>query len=193
MDSDTNLRFQNALSVAEHPVPHLRVVRQQPLPDMNQDSLTSQFYPPVDPQMSALLGQLHSSQLFVVNSRRRNGLILFKRFYAEFVGPGSAVGGRFDLDCLGALPVGNLSLLQPESSDDRQRAYLTRRQWIRLTKSITENDQPPQRVKAILDQFQSFFDQDTIDKIPDEAFALLVGVLPHTVRKVRRLAEEDDD
>lgn len=40
-----------------------------------------------------ILARLHSGQLWMVNSRRRNGLILCKAFHAEFAGPGAAVGG----------------------------------------------------------------------------------------------------
>lgn len=139
-----------------------------------------------------ILQQLHEQQLLIVNTRRRNGLILYKRFHAEFAGPGSAVGGLFDLDCLYVLPVGNLSLVSAESADDRQRAYLIRRQWVRLTREITDNPVPLQRAQKILNQFEGFFDTETIAKLPDDAFALLVGVLPNTIRKVRNTADRVD-
>lgn len=129
--------------------------------------------------------------LLVVNSRRRNGLILFKRYHAEFAGPGAAVGGIIDRDCQLALPLGNFSLLRPESSDDRQRAYALRRQWIRLTAQITTNNPVPlQRAQLILNQFEYYFDPKIIAQIPDEALALLIGVLPQTIRKARS-AETD--
>jgi hypothetical protein len=145
-----------------------------------------------DSQASAILSQLHDKQLLVVNSRRRNGLILYKRYHAEFAGPGAAVGGLFDLDCERVLPVGNLSLISPESADERQRAYLIRRQWVRLTKEITDNPVPLQRAQKILNQFEGFFDSETIAKLPDDAFALLVGVFPHTIMKVRNTADRVD-
>ncbi len=145
-----------------------------------------------DSQASAILSQLHDKQLLVVNSRRRNGLILYKRYHAEFAGPGAAVGGLFDLDCERVLPVGNLSLISPESADERQRAYLIRRQWVRLTKEITDNPVPLQRAQKILNQFEGFFDTETIAKLPDDAFALLVGVFPHTIMKVRNTADRVD-
>lgn len=138
-----------------------------------------------DSQDDRILNQLHARELLIVNPRRRNGLILYKRYHAEFAGPGSAVGGSFDLDCQQVLPVGNLSLLSTESVDERQRAYLIRRQWVRLTRQITDNPEPLKRAQKILEQFEGFFDTETIAQLPDEAFALLVGVLPHTVRKVR--------
>jgi hypothetical protein len=126
----------------------------------------------------------------MVNSRRRNGLILYKSYHAEFAGPGAAVGGFYDRDCKSALPVGNLSLLSPASYEERQRAYLIRRQWIRLMRQITEKTVPQQRVQMILTQFENYFDGETVAQLPDDAFALLVGVLPQTVRTVRRASGE---
>jgi hypothetical protein len=134
---------------------------------------------------SDLLTMLHSGQVFLVNSRRRNGLILFKRYHAEFAGPGAAVGGDYDRDCLAALPIGNLSLLTPETHEERQKAYLIRRQWIRLIKQITENSVPAQRVQKILDQFEQYFPPEMVSRLSNDAFALLVGVLPQTVGIVR--------
>lgn len=131
-----------------------------------------------------------NNELLIVNARRRNGLILYKHYYAEFAGPGSAVGGSFDRDCELALPVGNLSLLHPESTDDRTRAYLIRRQWVRLTRQITENPDPLRRAQMILNQFEHYFDSKTVAQLPDEALALLVGVLPQTIRKARLTFED---
>ena len=130
---------------------------------------------------------IDSNDLLVVNSRRRNGLILYKRYHAEFAGPGAAVGGFIDRDCKLALPLGNFSLIRPESPEERQRAYALRRQWIRLTKQITDNPVPVKRAQQILTQFEYYFDTETIAQLPDEALALLVGVLPHTIRMARSL------
>lgn len=130
---------------------------------------------------------IDTDDLLVVNSRRRNGLILYKRYHAEFAGPGAAVGGVCDRDCKLALPLGNLSLLRAESSDDRQRGYALRRQWIRLIRKITEDPEPLRRAQQILTQFEYYFDPETIAQLPDEALALLIGVLPQTVRIARSL------
>ncbi|MEC4891626.1 MAG: hypothetical protein SAL07_11085 [Oscillatoria sp. PMC 1051.18] len=143
-------------------------------------------------QAEKVLSQLQNKQLLVVNSRRRNGLIIYKRYHAEFAGPGSAVGGFLDLDAVGVLPVGSLSLVVPPSSEEKQRAYLIRRQWIRLTKQITDNPVPLQRAQMILNQFEHFFDPETVAKLPDRAFALMIGVLPQTIRKVRNPEERLD-
>jgi hypothetical protein len=141
---------------------------------------------------SQILNLIHCGKIFMVNSRRRNGLILFKEYYAEFAGPGAAIGGDYDIDCQGVLPIGNLSLLTPESHEDRQKAYLIRRQWVRLIKQITETPVAQQRVQKILDQFEVFFPAEIVDYIPDEAFAMLVGVLTQTVIIVRRAGIDAD-
>lgn len=159
---------------------------------MEQESLNLNKSLIQNSQALEIIRQLHDRQLLVVNTRRRNGLILYKRYHAEFAGPGSAVGGLFDLDCLHVLPVGNLSLVSAETADERQRAYLIRRQWVRLTREITDNPLPLQRAQKILNQFEGFFDTETIAKLPDDAFALLVGVLPNTIRKVRNTADRVD-
>ena len=136
-------------------------------------------------QASEILSQIHNGHLLVVNPRRKNGLILFKKYHAEFAGPGAVVGSLFDLDIARVLPVGNLILVQPQTSKEKINAYLIRRQWIRLTKQITDNPAPVQRAQVILNQFEHWFDAQTAAQMPDEAFALLVGVLPQTIRKVR--------
>jgi hypothetical protein len=138
----------------------------------------------LDPDV--ILQHLRKGDLLMVNSKRRNGLILYKSYYAEFAGPGAAVGGIFDEDCQQVIPVGDLSLIRPNSHEERQKAYLIRRQWIRLTQQFTDNSAPLQRAQMILNQFENYFDQDTIARLPDEAFAMLVGVLPPTIRKARR-------
>jgi len=179
MDSEMQQRYQPpALTWADSPGSGICVNSSCGCKDMtngNEDQNTSE-----------ILKLLHGGQVLMVNSRRRNGLILYKRYHAEFAGPGAAVGGFYDRDCEWALPVGNLSLLTPDTHEERQKSYLIRRQWIRLMKQITEKPLPQQRVQKILEQFEQYFDSETVSHLPDEAFALLVGVLPQTVSLVRR-------
>ena len=128
-----------------------------------------------------------SQELLIVNPRRKNGLIIYKKYHAEFAGPGAIVGGQFDLGVVNLLPVGNVSLVSPQDSQARKQAYKMRRQWVRLTKQIIDNPEPMERAQVILNQFEHWFDLETVAKLPDEAFALLVGVLPQTIRKVRNI------
>lgn len=138
---------------------------------------------------TSILARLAKHELLVVNSRKRNGLIICKRYHAEFAGPGAAVGGSFDVDCQHVIPVGDLSLIYPQTQEERQNAYLIRRQWIRLTHRLTDNPIPLQRAQMILNQFENYFDAETVSLLPDYAFALLVGVLPQTVRTMRSTVE----
>jgi hypothetical protein len=176
MDSENQRRYQTAVAAQEEaPVTSSR--RYHSMTNDSEPSPGSEFMILPD-----------NGQLQMVNSRRRNGLILFKPYYAEFAGPGAAVGGDYDVDCYRVLPIGNLSLLTPETYPDRENAYKIRRQWVLLTKKITDSNVPQQRVQMILNQFESYFDSETVAQIPDEAFALLVGVLPQTVKMVRHSA-----
>ncbi|NEP17400.1 MAG: hypothetical protein F6J97_10915 [Leptolyngbya sp. SIO4C1] len=135
--------------------------------------------------VDTLLDKLRSGTLWVVNSRRRNGIIIYREFNAEFAGPGAAVGGEFDQDCRMIIPLGNLSLLKPTSHEEQQKALKTRLQWIRLTQHFTDKPRSTDRAQMILEQFKTYFDQDTVDQVPDAAFASLVGVLPQTIQKIR--------
>ena len=134
-----------------------------------------------------LLSQLKAQELFIVNPRRKNGLIICKQYHAEFIGPGAIVGGQFDLDTTNIIAVGKLSLVKPQNSLEKKQAFKMRRQWVRLTKQIIDNPEPTQRAQVILNQFEHWFDMDTVAKLSDEAFSHLVGVLPQTIRKVRNI------
>lgn len=136
-------------------------------------------------QVDEVVEKIDSGQLWVVNSRRRNGLIVVREFHAEFAGPGAAVGGDLDKDIVKLIPIGNLSLLEPDSHEAHQNAIKIRLQWIRLTQNFTDQPSPDDRARMILEQFKTYFDQSTVDLVPDEAFALLVGVLPQTIHRVR--------
>lgn len=128
---------------------------------------------------------LRNKNFLIVNPRRKNGLIIYKEYHAEFAGPGAIVGGVFDTDVIKVIPVGNLTFTYPKTSKERISAYLIRRQWIRLIKHITDNPVSFQRAQIILNQFEHWFDLETASQLSDQTFALLVGVLPQTINKVR--------
>lgn len=132
-----------------------------------------------------ILGTLQRGELWMINARRKNGLILRKPYHVDFAGPGAIIGGLFDQEVVDIIPVGSLSLLRPEQSSERQKAYLIRRQWVKLLKQITDKPIPEQRAQVILNQFENWFDLETAAQLSDETFALLIGVLPQTVRRVR--------
>jgi hypothetical protein len=132
------------------------------------------------------LEQIRSGKLWIVNSRRRNGIVIYKKFHAEFAGPGSAIGGALDVRCDRIMALGNLSLVQPKSYEEQQNAIRIRLQWIRLTQNFTDKPIPLERAQMILEQFKTYFDQSVVDSVPDEAFSMLIGVFPRTIRQARR-------
>ena len=142
--------------------------------------------PKTNHQTKEILAQLQSQELLVINPRRKNGVIIYKKYHAEFAGPGAIIGGQFDLDAVEVIPVGKISLIYPQTSEAKRQAYKMRRQWVRLTKQITDNPIPTERAQVILNQFEHWFDAETVSQLPDRAFALLVGVLPQTISKVRK-------
>ncbi len=133
-----------------------------------------------------MLDQIQAGELLVVSRNRRNGIILYKRFHADFAGPGAAVGGSLDRDCTGILPVGNLRLKQPASAQDLEEAYRIRRQWTILTKQMTDTSSPEKRAKMILSQFNNYFEPKIVASIPDEALGLMVGIFPKTIAEARQ-------
>lgn len=133
-----------------------------------------------------MLEQIQAGKLLVVSRNRRNGIILYKRFHADFAGPGAAVGGSLDRDCTAILPVGNLRLKLPASSQDLEEAYRIRRQWTILTRQMTDTSSPEKRAKMILSQFENYFDPKIVASIPDEAFGLMVGIFPKTIAEARQ-------
>ncbi|MEG4396079.1 hypothetical protein [Microcoleus sp. BROC3] len=138
------------------------------------------------PHSSDILAEINSGKLLMVDSRRRNGLILIKRFHAEFAGPGAAVGGAFDVNSVQAIPVGDFCLVCPQSPEERQKAFGIRRHWVRLMEQLTAKPAALERAQMILTQFEQYLDSETVAQIPDEALALLVGVFPETIRAARQ-------
>ncbi|MEP6522890.1 hypothetical protein NDA07_14100 [Microcoleus vaginatus DQ-U2] len=139
------------------------------------------------PHSSDILAQINSGKLLMVDSRRRNGLILIKRFHAEFAGPGAAVGGAFEVDSQQAIPVGDFCLVCPQSPEEIQKAFGIRRQWVRLMEQLTAKPAALERAQMVLTQFEQYLDSETVAQIPDEALALLVGVFPQTIRAARQI------
>jgi hypothetical protein len=154
------------------------------MPQTYRDDLVQ---PPVKqhPDADIVLDQINSGKLWIVNSRRRNGIVVYKKFHAEFAGPGAAVGGALDTDCSRITALGNLSLVEPKSYEDQQKAIRIRLQWVRLTQNFTDKPIPLERAQMILEQFKTYFDQNIVDSVPDEAFSMMVGVFPRTVRQAR--------
>lgn len=156
---------------------------------MSLNPFTSAAPSPVQPDAvnnDDISKQVTSGRLWIVNPRRRNGLIMYRPFHAVFAGPGAAVGGDFDTQCTQVIPLGRLSLLAPSSPEEQQKALRIRLQWVRLTQNFTDRPVPLERAQMILEQFKMYYDDAMVAAVPDEAFARLVGVFPETVSLARR-------
>lgn len=207
MDSEKQQRYQVAIPEASRTIDSSKVAKtltngapygssETRVPSQTSSSTVSPLTvnPAVNPlpaiiegvSTEELLEHICSGEVWMVNGRQRNGVILCKPYHTEFAGPGAAIGGYLDLDCQRVIPMGKLSLVRPTSHQEQQNAYLIRRQWIKLTQQVTDKSVALQRAQMILNQFENYFDQETIARIPDEAFALMVGVLPYTIRMARR-------
>ena len=138
-------------------------------------------------QPTEILSQLKSGQLLRVHGPRGSALIICHRHHAELAGPGSAVGGSFDIHCRRVIPIGRISLVYPESRTERKQAYARREQWIRHTQKAMESFVPLQRARAILILLARYSGTQIVHQLPDEVIADLVGVLPKTIRMARRM------
>ena len=136
-------------------------------------------------QPTEILNQLKSGQLLKVNGFPGSAIIICHRHHAEMAGPGAAVGSLFDINCRRVIPIGNPSVVYPESLAERQKAYVVRQQWIRLNQKAMEHCVPLHRAVAILRLFERYFGPEATTQMPDEILAQLVGVFPKTIQMAR--------
>ncbi|MGF1601634.1 MAG: hypothetical protein ACFCU8_06380 [Thermosynechococcaceae cyanobacterium] len=123
---------------------------------------------------------LKSGQLLALSKDEPAGLILQKPFHAEFVGPGAAVGGMFDVQCVTIHTLGKAEFTVPENKEERQVAFNQRLEDISLIQTLCD-EVPLKRAIALLELFrEKQFALDEIQTIPNEVLAKLVGVLPST-------------
>lgn len=137
-------------------------------------------------QPTEILTQLHSGQLLQVRGHRGSAIIICHRHHAELAGPGSAVGGIFDIDCRRAIPIGNLGLVYPDSRPDRQKAYAMRQKWMGFTQKAMESSVPLRRAQSILILVEKYFGSLVVHQLSDELLAQMVGVLPKTIEMGRQ-------
>lgn len=124
---------------------------------------------------------LKEGQLLFLSKNSPAGLILQKPYYAEYIGPGAAIGGMFDLQCVTIHPLGQAELSFPDTLDERQDAFQRRMEDIEQMQQICEKDLPIERAVAVLEMLSQQFHQDEIQMIPNDILAKLVGVLPSTM------------
>jgi hypothetical protein len=133
---------------------------------------------------NTVLNHLQNGDRLAIDPDSDGALILCKRYHAELVGPGAAVGGLLDLDCTQVIIIGNLSLTEPESYQDSQKAYQIREKWITSLQDVVKLSDPlvrSHKILGLLDNCLNFNDIPNIDSLPDSTLAMLVGVLPKTI------------
>ncbi|HEY9826616.1 MAG TPA: hypothetical protein V6D19_14320 [Stenomitos sp.] len=124
---------------------------------------------------------LKSGQLLCVTADASHGIILQKPFFAEFVGPGAAVGGLFDLECVSIHTLGSTEFLVPASLSERQAAFRRRIDDIEMMQNLCQSEAPLRRAIDLLELLCNRFGLEEVRKIPDDVLSKMVGVLPGTI------------
>lgn len=125
---------------------------------------------------------LKSGQLLAVTDSSASGIILQKPYFAEFVGPGAAVGGLFDIECVTIYTLGVAEFTVPSTLGERQHAFRRRIEDIEMMQQLCQSDVPLRRASEILELLCGRFGIDEVRSIPNEVIARLGGVLPGTVQ-----------
>lgn len=139
---------------------------------------------------------LNTHRLLAISEKKKSGLILCKGYHAEFAGPGAVVSAPVEQGYTLVIAIGSPEIVEVTTSEDRQKAYGRRIQWIRWLQRMTDSHDPIQRAERLLSSFEAFFGAQLLLRLPTEALAQLVGVLPQTIATVRaqhrHLAQADD-
>ncbi len=147
---------------------------------MNKNAL-----PQTTVQSNQLLAQLYGGQVFQVDPKREGAMIICKRHHAELAGPGAAIGGFFDIDCTRIVPIGDVSVIYPQTYQERQQSFIIRQRWCRAVQQVTAELTALKRAKIIVTLLAQSFSPEAIAPVPDEVLAQLVGVLPKTMKIAR--------
>ncbi|HEY9617235.1 MAG TPA: hypothetical protein V6C64_10360 [Microcoleaceae cyanobacterium] len=123
--------------------------------------------------------------LIAVGESKRSGLILCKQHYAEFAGPGAAVGSPAEQHYTAVIAIGSPEIVEVTTHEARQRAYSRRIQWVRWLHKIVDHPDPLQRVEKLFAGFDAFFGHEVLASLSDDILARLAGVLPQTVAALR--------
>lgn len=125
---------------------------------------------------------LKSGQLLAVtDSGESAGIILQKPFFAEFIGPGAAIGGLFDLKCVTIYTLGNAEFTAPSTQEERQLAFRRRIDNIATMQTLCQAEAPLRRAIDLLDMLCDRMGTHEIRSIPNEVLAKIVGVMPGTI------------
>jgi len=135
-------------------------------------------------QSSLPMSSLQDGTLLFLAPNSQGGLILQKRFYADFVGPGAAIGGQIDKDCTAIYAIGVVNFRIPTQPTERQQSLQTRMMYAKRLAEITGMDDPVQRTRQIMTQLQDSIGTNPIQKFPVEQIAHLAGISPKRLQTV---------
>lgn len=127
-----------------------------------------------------------SGQFLSLTPGCQGGIILQKPFYADFVGPGAAVGSSFDTNCTSVYVIGPVKFCASIIYSERQQAFQKRMAYTQQLQEILQVDAPLERASLILHQLSQWVGAEEAKKIPDELVAQLSGLLPRTVVFARK-------
>jgi hypothetical protein len=127
-----------------------------------------------------------SGQFLSLTNDCQGGIILQKRFYADFAGPGAAFGSSFDVDCTSVYVIGAVKFSALSIYSDRQQAFKKRMAYCDRLQKITRLEDPLKRAFSILEQLYHWVGAQETEKIPDELVAMLAGLLPQTIELVKK-------
>lgn len=147
--------------------------------------VSSVFPSKTELQSQRLLGKIHSGQVFVVEGKKGNALILCHPYYCEIVGPKSAVGTPLDRDCQQVILLGEVTLRLPDDSQEKAKAYKNRQKWISATQKVVDQLPPLKRITTIIEMIQDYCGTQAVNNLSDEIIAKMVGVEIHRVTEVR--------
>lgn len=134
-----------------------------------------------------VLNYLQNRHLIAIASESKGGLILCKRYHAELIGPGAALGGILDLDCTQVMIIGRIFLYELRSYSESQQALDNRQKWIYYLQNLVKLSDPLMRSQKILHLLSNFFESESeMAHLPDEILAMLAGVLPNTITLARK-------
>jgi hypothetical protein len=124
---------------------------------------------------------LKSGQLLAVTDSEPAGIILQKPFFAEFIGPGAAIGGLFDLKCVTIYTLGKAEFTVPATHAERQLAFRRRIDDIATMQALCQEEAPLRRAIDLLDMLCDRLGTKEIRSIPNDVLGKIVGVMPGTI------------
>lgn len=135
----------------------------------------------MSPKSNQPIELLKSGQLLAITDSENSGIILQKPFFAEFIGPGAAIGGLFDLNCVTIYTLGQAEFTVPATLEERQLAFRSRIDDIASMQTLCQAEAPLRRAIDLLDMLCSRFSTDEIRSIPNDVLSKVVGVMPGTI------------